>query len=81
MYDPNYHPFPESELEALAKWHEAYAKISDGTFTRGLHEDRAQACREAIKHHTEMRDRMLIAETENCRLRGLLPAEADHAAD
>ncbi len=83
MSDSNYHPFPESELEQLAKWHDSAAKMyPDSTFTRGLHEDRAQACREAIKHHTALRERMLVAETENCRLRGLLPPkERDHAAD
>ncbi len=75
----DYRPFPEAELEQLAKWHDAYAKISDGTFTRGLHEDRAKACRDAIKCNEAIRERMLIAETENSRLRGLL-SEVQHAA-
>lgn len=64
MFDPAYKPFPELELEQLAKWHDSYAKLSEGSFTRGLHEDRAAACREAIKHHAELRERCLEAEAQ-----------------
>lgn len=67
-YDPNYAPFPSEELESLAKWHDAYAKHSDGSFTRGLNEDRAKACRDANLCHDAVRERCLLAELEVIRL-------------
>lgn len=63
-----YAAFPEEELLRLAAWHEGYAKLCEGTFTIGLHEDRAETCRNAVKSFDALRDRCHEAELLNNQL-------------
>lgn len=58
----SYAPFPEAELLELSKSHDSAAKHAESSFTKGLHEDRAEACRNALKSFEALRDRCHEAE-------------------
>lgn len=60
----DYAPFPEQELKDLAAYHDAIAdsdvkKNGHMTWFGGLHRDRANACRNALKCHDALRTRFL----------------------
>ncbi len=68
--DTDYSPFPEQQLLALAAFHDDVASKMQSTFLAGVHTDRANACRNAIKSQEALRERCLIAEMELGQLRG-----------
>ncbi len=58
-------PFPESELKALAFWHDqAAATWKTDSRMQTDHLRRAKACRDALAAHVELRERCLVAEME-----------------
>lgn len=70
----DYAPFPESELKALAFWHEqAAAAWKVDSNMRRDHDRRAAACREALAAHEGLRERFL---EQSMRVREL---EAPHS--
>lgn len=72
----SYSPFPEFELEALAREYETAAnRFGEGTKFRTLYADRAAMLRNAVTCHEALRERCLLAETENNQLK-----RGNHAA-
>lgn len=59
-YDPDYSPFPEREMAALAFWHEQAAAVwkVDSNMHRE-HLRRAADCRNAVAAHIALRERFL----------------------
>lgn len=55
----DYAPFPEQELAALATYHDQMAQHATTAWVKGMHEDRAKACRDAVKCHDALRTRFL----------------------
>lgn len=65
-----YSPFPEFELKALAKeYADAAARFPEGTRFRELYASRDAMLRNAVVCHEALRERCLIAETENVQLK------------
>lgn len=62
-YDPQYQPFPERELIALAAFHDATAECyPERSYLAGVHHDRANVCRNALASFEAVRERMHLAE-------------------
>lgn len=61
----DYAPFPEQELEDVAKYHDDAASIwGEGSWAHRTHTLSAKICRDALAAHLALRERFLLAETE-----------------
>ena len=66
----SYAPFPEHELEALAREYDTAAeRFGEGTKFRALYAGRAAMLRNANVCHDALPERCLLAETENAQLK------------
>lgn len=78
MTDDGYAPFPEQQLLDMATYNEQRggnrnapnAKRHARSFVN------AKVCRDAVASHAAVRERCLVAETENTQLRAQLAARA-----
>jgi hypothetical protein len=65
-----YAPWPEDELRAVLGWHTQAARcFREGSRMRADHERRAKACANALASFDALRERCLLAETENTQLK------------
>lgn len=86
-----YAPFPETELQDLASFHDSVAKHHpERSYLQHVHEQRAKVCRDAVKSHEALRERCLLSELNLGSAEALLAAhdipfqranvETNHAA-
>jgi hypothetical protein len=76
-YDPSYSPFPESELKALAFWHDQAAAVwKVDSKMHDSHLRCAAACRNALAAHDALRERFLEQSMKVRALQSTQPSEA-----